>query len=123
MLDYKYSSMSEFYRGVRDILDEKAFLMVNQKFHTNQDFLEFHRFESWDIFDDVDEDMEKNNMRIAKEILAEYKWKYNLREEELFNYVEIRKEYKKELMKVLQISQKKVMIIMQNIRGGLIGTG
>ncbi|MGN0422156.1 MAG: hypothetical protein ACI4EY_05410 [Lachnospiraceae bacterium] len=39
------------------------------------------RFESWDIFDDVDEDMEKNNMRIAKEILAEYKWKYNLREE------------------------------------------
>lgn len=97
--------------------------MVNQKFHTNQDFLEFHRFESWDIFDDVDEDMEKNNMRIAKEILAEYKWKYNLREEELFNYVEIRKEYKKELMKVLQISQKKVMIIMQNIRGGLIGTG
>ena len=123
MLDYKYSSMSEFYRGVRDILDEKAFLMVNQKFHTNQDFLEFHRFESWDIFDDVDEDMEKNNMRIAKEILAEYKWKYNLQEEELFNYVEIRKEYKKELMKVLQISQKKVMIIMQNIRGGLIGTG
>ena len=62
-------------------------------------------------------------MRIAKEILAEYKWKYNLQEEELFNYVEIRKEYKKELMKVLQISQKKVMIIMQNIRGGLIGTG
>ena len=41
----------------------------------------------------------------------------------MFNYVEIRKEYKKELMKVLQISQKKVMIIMQNIRGGLIGTG
>lgn len=122
-LRYEHSSMSELYRGVPDIVAEEVFSAVNQRFHTIQDFLEFHKSTSWDIFDDVEEDVKRNNLRIANEILAEYKWKYNLSNEELLEYIDTRREFEKELKKVLRISQKKVENIEQIIRKELAGTG
>ncbi len=123
VFNYGYSSIKEIYYRKPDILSEEIFLLVDRVFRTSQDFLEFHKAGSWDIFEDVEEDLETNNLRIAYEILEEYRWKYNLSNEELLDFIETRKEFEKELIKILQISQKKVIQIEKDIRRELKGTG
>lgn len=123
ILQYEYSSMAEFYNGEQDILSSEAFLIMSQRFQTIQDFLEFHKSESWDVFEDVEEDVTSNHLRIANEILTEYIWKYNLPKEEILEYIETRKEFEDKLAKVLQISRRKVLDIEQIIRKELTGTG
>lgn len=115
LLQYQHSSMREFYTGKKDIVAEETFLMAENRFRTKQDFLEFHKSGSWEVFDDVYEDTLNNNTRIAQEILDTYSWKYNLSEEEILQYVKTRREYEKELSKVLQISRKSIELLEKEL--------
>lgn len=108
ILQCQHSSMCEFYSGEKDIITENAFVMVENRFRTKKEFVEFHKNGSWQIFDDVDDDVLENNVRIAGEILNSYSWKYNLPELELLEYAKTRKDFEAELVKVLHTSMKNV---------------
>lgn len=122
ILRYGYSSMAEFYYGKKDILCEEALEKVKQRFPTTRDLLEFHKVGSRDVFDDVEEDVKCNNLRIANEILTEYKWKYNVSYEEILEYISTRRELEDEFMKTLRISRRKAEELEKEIRKELMGT-
>ena len=124
LLRYEYSSMADlYYNNKSDIIAKESFEKMKKRFYTRQDFLAFHDKGSWDIFEDVEEDIEDNNFRIANELLTEYQWKYDLSDKEVLEYIKTRREYENELMKILQVSKKKVLQIEDVIRQKQRGTG
>ena len=112
-----------YYNNKSDIIAKESFEKMKKRFYTRQDFLAFHDKGSWDIFEDVEEDIEDNNFRIANELLTEYQWKYDLSDKEVLEYIKTRREYENELMKILQVSKKKVLQIEDVIRQKQRGTG
>jgi REP element-mobilizing transposase RayT len=64
ILHYKYSSIGEFYLDTKDIITEKSFEMMKNRFRSKQEFLEFHKNNGWEVFDDTDEDVQDNHIQI-----------------------------------------------------------
>lgn len=122
LLSYRYCSMAEFYYNKRDIIDESALNMKNCKFDADHDFLDFHKISSRVVFADVDEDVYRNNLAIAKEILAEMQRKTGLSGEEILEYIKTRKEFEKVLAESVHISKKKAQEFENIIRQELVGT-
>lgn len=123
ILNYKHSSMAEYYYVKPDILHKDAYLIKNTKFLTSQSFLEFHKMKSREIFIDTSEEVMENYVRIAKEILAEKQWKLGLSQEEILEYIKTRNEYKRELVELFHISGKKAQDIEKTVRNQMKGTG
>ncbi len=123
MLAYPYSSFSHLYDQKCDIISNEALAMIAHRFQDRQQFLEFHNTQSWDIFDDTDEDTQEDRLRISKEILTKYQGKYDLSSRELLDYVSSRKEIEKEIRTVLKISEKKAAAIIKIIQKEQMGTG
>ncbi len=123
MLAYPYSSFSDLYHQKPDIVSDKSFSMIAHRFNDRQEFLEFHAAESWDTYEDVEEDVYSNQMRIAGEILAKYKDKYSTCPKELLDYTGTRREIEKEIRQVLKISEKKSIAIIKVLQEEQKGTG
>ena len=123
ILKYRHSSMAEYYYMKQDIIHDEGFVMMNTRFSSSQDFLEFHKMKSRDIFVDIPEEIMENYIRIAHEILTELQWKLSMPPEEILEYVETRKKYEKELQEFFQTSNRTIQDIERTVRNGLKGTG
>ncbi len=123
MLAYPYSSFSELYYHKQDLLSDEAFSMIAHRFQNRQQLLEFHNAQSWDIFDDTEEDIYENQLRIAKEICAKYQGKHNVPLTELLDYAGTRRETAEEIRTVLKLSEKKTAALIKIIQEEQKGTG
>lgn len=123
IVNYEYSSMKELYYGQRDILADIIFQLVDLKFDDSQEFLDFHKGESWEVFEDVPEETRVVHLKIAKELLREYETKYEVMAIEILDYNRTRIEFEKELMEILCISMNRVKEIVKKLNEELKGTG
>ncbi|MGN1266720.1 MAG: transposase [Dorea sp.] len=123
LLKYEYSSLKELYYEEKDILDEKIFGFKAEKFQSTKDFLDFHKRGSWDIYEDVPEDLQSNNLRIALEVLEQYQENLGISGVEVLEYVKTRESFIKVITRILGISGKRACKIVEIIRGDLKGTG
>lgn len=121
--DYKFSSMKELYYGVRDVLSDIIFDLVERKFENSNNFYEFHKIGSWYIFEDVTEEAEDNKMRIAKEILEEYTNEYETQEIEILDYVETREQLKESLSYIMHVSRREAEEVIKKLKMQIVGTG
>ena len=122
IVDYKYSSMKELYYGEMDILPELIFQLVEGKFGNTDEFLRFHKSGSWYIFEDISEEVQKDKLRIAREILMQFEMGYSIKAIEILDYIKTRQEYQRELIKVLHTpvreAQEIVRILRKEIKKG-----
>ena len=116
ILGYKYSSLRELYYKEKDVLTDLIFQLVYSKFEEPEKILRFHENKSWEIFEDILEETEENRIRIAKEILAQYEADSETQAIEILEYFKLRKEYKKNLIKILHIPVKKADEIINTLR-------
>ena len=115
--------MKELFYDKKDILSENIFQFVEEQFENHKSFLEFHQFDSWDVFEDVLEEMAENRLRIACELLEHYEVNYKTEQIEILDYIELRENYKNELTKLLGVSVKEGERIIELIRKRIMGTG
>lgn len=124
IVDYRYSSFKELYYGEKDILANLIFQLVYGKFNGIEEFLYFHEMKSWEVFEDVPEDANVDKIRIAKEILLQYATVNEVQTIEILDYFKYRREYQKDLVKILHISIKKaneiINIVKKEIKKGTV---
>lgn len=123
VLDYKHSSLAEVYYAKKDIIHQDMEILCERRFASKQEFLEFHFRKNKDIFMDEDEDFWMCIVKISKDILSELHWKHGLELEEILEYSETKKEFKKLLSKTLHISGRKIQRLYDTIYKELKGTG
>jgi len=122
--NYKYSSLKELYYNEKDILADIVFQLVYGKFGESKEFLRFHETGSWEVFEDVSEEKEDDRLRIAREILSQYELSKGVEAIEILDYFTFRKEYQKELIKILHVPVKKANEIISMLKRELKkGTG
>ena len=114
--DYKYSSLKELYYNEKDILTDLIFQLVYGKFGESKEFLHFHEKGSWEIFEDVSEELEEDRLRIAREILSQHKASEDVAAIEILDYIVFRKKYQKDLIKILHVPVKKANEIISMLR-------
>lgn len=113
---YKFSSFYEFCQDKKDLVHESAFVMKRRRFQTLQQFLSFHKIDNRDVFTDIEEDMNWNNLRVARTVLFDMKWDLGIPEEEVLEYVDTRRLFEDVLIKSLRISRKKAENIREVLR-------
>lgn len=116
IVDYKYSSMKELYYNKKDILTDLIFQLVDRKYGEPQEFYRFHERGSWAVFEDVSEEAQNDRFRIAREILAQHELDDGIQAIEILDFLGSRKEYQKDLIKILHISVKKANEIINVLR-------
>ena len=123
LLKYKFCSFYEYYYGKDDILCEKAFAAKEKRFQTKKAFLAFHKMDNRDVFEDVSEDTQWNNLRIAREVLFDMQWQLGVPEEEILEYIDTRRLFGEVLMRSLEISKKDADEIQAYLRKEIKGNG
>ena len=123
ILDYKYSSMKELYYGKKDLLTDFIFELVTERFGVSESFFDFHRVGSWCVFDDIEEELKANKIRIAKEILEEFEVTYETKAIEIIDYIELRKQLREKMIAIMNITVREANEIINNLREELSGTG
>lgn len=117
------NSLREFYYQKQDIIADQAFDMVNDRFETRENLLKFHQRDSRDVFCDVEEDIIRNHMCIARDILEEINCQTDIPKLEFLEYIKTRELFRKTLMTTLKVSRNTADGIMQLLRTELMGTG
>lgn len=123
LTDYKYSSMRELYYCKKDILSDIIFELVDERFENKEVFLEFHKSDNWNTFEDVLEEELESRLKIARELLSIYATKYETEAIEILDYVNMRQKYKKELRKILGVSIEKTAKLVEQVKREIKGTG
>jgi len=123
ILDYKYSSMRELYYGEKDLLADIIFELVAGRFEDSEKFYDFHEIESCCVFDDVEEEVRENKLRIAREILTEMEVEFETKAIEVIDYIEMRKQLKEKLITILHVTVREANEIMKVLRKEIVGTG
>ena len=106
-----------FWNCLRYIHNNPLYLKdVEKKFGDPEELLKFHKIGSWDTFEDISEEAKENKLRIAREILAQFETDYSVEGIEVLDYIKIRHEFRKILIKTLHIPVRETDEIINILR-------
>ena len=105
---YKFSSMQEYCDQNPRILHEKAIQLFKEKFGTEKQFLKYHGEKTYLVFIDQMEEELLQQQEIVMQIMRDIQKEYQLEKlVEVTENIKIRKKYKSEIRKILNISNQK----------------
>lgn len=119
-MKYKYSSIQEFCSESPNIIHNNAFMLKNQKFGNTAAFLRYHQDICNRVFLDVSSEIYYQIYEISMQLLYQLQIQSQLTNPiEILEKKELRKIFKEEIKKVLEISDRRADVLIKEIHKNL----
>ncbi len=116
-LKYKYSSMNEYYMENPEVIHKNALYVYKERFGEFESFDKFHYLRRYELFKDVPDEVDKQQMEVAMLILEEMFVSYQLKlKKEIFEQQDLREEYLTLIQKIIGISSRRGKEVYLGIR-------
>lgn len=115
--DYRYSSIRDYFSEQETVLDKEVIERIRGRFGAFSVFEEFHKKRKYEVFRDVDREMEQQQLEIAgmlaEELFAKRKFEVLT---QVFEEKDARLEYIEKIRQTLNVSKKKSVEIYERIK-------